>query len=130
LPVSPDLKFDVTTRYEFPLGTWEAFVQAGATYVGERETSILTLGPDNDADLLGTLPEYWIADISTGIERNGLSFVLFVDNLFDERAITGRYTECAVGTCGAPPLGDAQEGVFYDVVTRPFTAGIRIGQRF
>jgi iron complex outermembrane receptor protein len=121
LPVSPDLKFDFTARYEFPLGTWGAFVQGGATYVGERETSILT----DDKALLGTLPEYWIADISTGLERNGLSLVLFIDNVFDERAINGRYTECAVGTCGAGP-----EGIFYDVVARPMTGGIRIGQRF
>jgi iron complex outermembrane recepter protein len=121
LPVSPDLKFDFTARYEFPLGTWSAFVQGGATYVGERETSILT----GDKALLGTLPEYWLADISTGMERNGLSLVLFIDNVFDERAINGRYTECAVGTCGAGP-----EGIFYDVIARPMTGGIRIGQRF
>lgn len=130
LPVAPDLKFDMTARYEFALGNWEAFLQGGASYVGERETSILTLGPDNDADLLGTLAEYWIADVSAGIEQNGLSITLFIDNLFDERAITGRYTECAVGTCGAPPTGDALEGVFYDVVARPMTGGIRIGRRF
>lgn len=130
LPVSPDLKFDITARYEFPLGNWEAFMQGGATYIGERQTSILTLGPDSDAELLGTLPEYWTADISAGIEQNGLSITLFVDNVFDERGINGRYTECAVGTCGAPPLGDALDGVFYDVVARPMTAGVRVGQRF
>jgi iron complex outermembrane receptor protein len=130
LPVSPDLKFDTTVRYEFTLGNWEAFVQGGASYVGERQTSILTLGPDSDAELLGTLPEYWLTDVSVGIEQDGLHIALFVDNLFDERAITGRYTECAVGTCGAPPLGDSLEGVFYDVVARPLTGGIRIGRRF
>jgi len=130
LPVSPDLKFDTTVRYEFTLGNWEAFVQGGASYVGERQTSILTLGPDSDAELLGVLPEYWLTDVSMGIEQDGLHISLFVDNLFDERAITGRYTECAVGTCGAPPLGDALEGVFYDVVARPLTGGIRIGRRF
>lgn len=126
LPVSPDLKLDVTARYEFMLGNWEAFVQGGATYVGERGTSIIT----DDAALLGTLPDYWVADLSAGIEQSGWRLSLFVDNLFDERGITGRYTECAVGTCGAPPLGDALEGVFYDVVTRPLTAGIRIGRRY
>jgi outer membrane receptor protein involved in Fe transport len=130
LPVSPDLKFDITARYEFALGNWEAFLQGGATYIGERQTSILTLGPDSDAELLGTLPEYWTADIAVGIEQNGLSITLFVDNLFDERGINGRYTECAVGTCGAPPLGDALEGVFYDVVARPMTGGLRVGRRF
>ena len=130
LPVSPELKLDFTGRYEFRLGDWNAFLQGGASYVGERQTSILTEGPDSDADMLGTLDEYWIADISTGIERDGLHISLFIDNLFDERAVTGRYTECAVGTCGAPPAGDALEGVFYDVVARPLTGGVRIGRRF
>jgi outer membrane receptor protein involved in Fe transport len=130
LPVSPDLKFDFTARYEFQLGNWDAFVQGGASYVGERETSILTAGPSGDADILGTLPEYWTTDISAGIDRGNLSLSLFIDNLFDERGITGRYTECAVATCGAAPPGDATEGVFYDVVTRPMTAGIRIGRRY
>ncbi|MGQ0531646.1 MAG: TonB-dependent receptor [Caulobacteraceae bacterium] len=126
LPVSPDLKLDVTARYEFMLGNWEAFVQGGATYIGERGTSLIV----GDAELLGTLPDYWTADISAGIEQNGLRISLFIDNLFDERAITGRYTECAVGTCMAPPLGDALEGVYYDVVVRPMTAGVRVGRRF
>lgn len=130
LPVAPDLKLDMTARYEFTLGNWEAFLQGGASYVGERETSILTDGADSDAALLGTLEEYWTTDVSAGIEQNGLSITLFVDNLFDERGVTGRYTECATSVCGAAPLGDALEGSYYEVVTRPLTGGVRIGRRF
>jgi hypothetical protein len=30
----------------------------------------------------------------------------------------------------ACPTGDALEGVYYDEVTRPMTAGIRVGRRY
>ncbi|MEZ5994868.1 MAG: TonB-dependent receptor [Hyphomonadaceae bacterium] len=126
LPVAPDLKLDATARYEFNLGVWDAFMQGGVSYVGERSIDIR----QTEAGLIGTLPDYWLANISAGVERNGLRVSLFVNNLFDERGITGRYTECAIGTCMAPPLGDALEGVYYDVVARPRTAGIRLGQQF
>jgi outer membrane receptor protein involved in Fe transport len=117
LPTAPDLKLDFTARYEFTLGTWDAFLQGGASYLGDRSIDIRA----TEAALIGTLPSYWTADLSTGIERNGLRLSLFIDNVFDERGISGRYTECAIQTCS---------GISYDVVTRPMTAGLRIGRRY
>lgn len=117
LPVAPDVKFDMTTRYEFPLGNWEAFLQGGVSYVGNRSIDIR----NTEAGIIGELSDYWTADFSAGIEQNGLNLSLFIDNIFDERGITGRYTECAIQTCG---------GVQYNVVNRPLTAGIRIGRRY
>jgi hypothetical protein len=76
--------------------------------------------------LIDTLPEYWVADVSAGLERGGWAFMLFVDNVFDESGISGRYSECAILTCMAAP-GDALEGDYYDVLVRPLTGGIRIG---
>ena len=117
LPVAPELKLDLNARYEFPLGNWEGFLQGNVSYVGDRTIDIR----DTEAALIGTLPDYTIVDASMGISQNGLSISLFVDNLFDERAITGRYTECAIGTCF---------GEQYNVVARPMTAGIRFGREF
>jgi hypothetical protein len=54
-------------------------------------------------------------------EAENYNLSLFVDNLFDERAITGRYTECAITTCF---------GEQYDVVARPMMIGVRFGQSF
>lgn len=126
LPVAPDLKLDFTGRYEFQLGNWDAFLQGGASYVGDRSIDIR----QTEAELIGSLPDYWTVDIAAGIERNGLRISLFVDNVFDERGIAGRYTECLLTTCLAAPVGDSLDGVYYDVVTRPMTAGIRIGRRY
>jgi iron complex outermembrane receptor protein len=117
LPVAPDVKFDMTARYEFTLGNWDAFLQGGASYVGDRSIDIR----NSEAAVIGELPDYWTADFSTGISQDGLSLSLFIDNIFDERGIAGRYTECAILTCG---------GVQYDVVVRPMTGGIRIGRKF
>lgn len=117
LPIAPELKIDINGRYEFTLGNWEAFLQGGVSYVGDRSVDIR----QTEAGLIGTLPEYWIVDAAMGIEQNGYRISLFVDNLFDERAITGRYTECAIGTCF---------GEQYNVVARPLMAGVRFGRRF
>jgi len=117
LPVAPDVKFDMTARYEFPVGAWDAFVQGGASYVGERSIDIR----QTEAALIGDLDSYWTVDIAAGVERDGWRLSGFIDNLFDERGVTGRYTECAIGTCFGEP---------YDVVIRPLTVGVRIGRRF
>lgn len=117
LPVAPELKTDVTARYEFPLGSWEAFVQGSVSYVGDRSVDIR----QTEHALIGTLPDYWLADLSAGVERGGYRLTFFVDNLFDERAINGRYTECAITTCF---------GEQYDVIARPLTGGIRFGRSF
>jgi outer membrane receptor protein involved in Fe transport len=117
LPVAPDLKLDFSARYEFTLGNWEAFLQGGASYIGDRSVDIR----DTEAAVIGTLPDYWTADFSAGLEQGGWRLSMFVDNLFDERGVTGRYTECQILTCG---------GIQYDVVTRPLTGGIRIGRRY
>ncbi len=126
LPVSPDVKADVVARYEFPFGDWDAFVQGGVSYVGERSTDIR----QTEAALLGDIPSYWLTDVSAGIERGGYTLTLFVNNLFNENAVNGRYTECLITTCLADPPGDALEGVYYDVVAKPLNGGVRLARKF
>jgi len=117
LPIAPELKLDVTGRYEFRLGNLDAFVQGGVSYVGDRTLDIR----QTESALIGTLPDYWLVDISMGVRRGGYRINLFVDNLFDENAITGRYTECAIATCSGEP---------YNVIARPMTAGVQFGRSF
>jgi outer membrane receptor protein involved in Fe transport len=74
-----------------------------------------------EAALIGTLPSYWLTNFSFGFDQGDYRFSLYVDNLFNERAITGRYTECQTGTCFGQP---------YDVVSRPTTFGVRLGRSF
>ena len=71
--------------------------------------------------LIGTLPSYYLVDFAMGLQQSGYRITLFVDNVFDERAVSGRYTECAITTCF---------GEQYDVVAQPLTVGIRFGRSF
>ncbi len=117
LPIAPEVKANLTARYEFTLGDWNAFVQGSAVYQGE---STLDVRP-YESSLFGTLPSFSIFNASTGVERGGYRFQLFVNNVFDERAILSRYTECKIETCF---------GLQYDVPSQPRTIGIRIGADF
>lgn len=117
LPTTPDLKLDFNARYEFPFRDWTAFIQGNTSYVGERSIDIR----QTDNALIGTLDSYWVADAAIGLIGDSYRVSLFVDNLFDDDGLTGRYTECATTTCF---------GEQYDVIVRPRMMGIRFGQEF
>jgi iron complex outermembrane recepter protein len=126
LPVSPEV--NASARYDFELGDWQAFFQAAAVYQGEAEVDLRTKAPDPDdptsvpeATILGTLPSFTIVDLSAGVDRNGIRISAFLNNVFDERGVVARYTECAPGTCGGRP---------YDVPSQPRTLGVRFGKSF
>ena len=117
LPVAPDVKMNLTARYEFTIGDWDAFLQGSAAYQGD---STLDLRPVESA-LIGALRSYTLVDASAGVESGQHRFQIYVNNLFDERAEVGRYTECAIGTCFGQP---------YSVVAQPMTFGVRYGRRY
>jgi iron complex outermembrane recepter protein len=117
LPTSPDLKLDFGARYEFPFREWNGFLQGNLSYVGERSIDIR----QTEHALIGSLDSYWLMDASLGIDGDVYRFAIFVDNLFDDDGVTGRYTECAITTCF---------GEQYDVIVRPRTIGVRLGRSF
>ncbi|MGE0740658.1 MAG: TonB-dependent receptor [Hyphomonadaceae bacterium] len=117
LPVAPDVKLDFGARYEFPFMSWQAFAQGNVSYVGDRSIDIR----QTEAGLIGELDGYWLTDASIGVDGDNYRLTFFIDNLFDEEGVTGRYTECAITTCF---------GEQYDVIVRPRTIGVRFGQSF
>ncbi len=118
LPVTPKLKADITGRYSFPVGSFKANLQASAVYVGARSADLRVVA----AQALGEEPAYAIADLSAGLERNGLTYELYVNNAFDKRAVLDRYAECDVASCGQIAV--------YDVPNQPRTIGLKFGQKF
>ncbi len=114
LPVAPELKFDLTARYEFTLGDWEAFVQGAVVY---QSSTTLDLRQAQSA-FFGTVSDYWLTDISAGVERDNYRLSIYANNLFDERAVVTRYNEYPFAT----PI--------YDVVAQPLTIGVRLGRNF
>jgi iron complex outermembrane receptor protein len=123
LPVSAKLKTNITARYEFPFGNYQAHVQ-GALVTNGRVWSDLQVG---DRAVMGTQPSYSLTDLSAGVRRDRFNVELFIHNAFDERAQAFRSTQCGIlGPAGNPLCGN--EPYIYPVVPR--TIGLRFGQKF
>jgi iron complex outermembrane recepter protein len=117
LPVSPKFKGNVTARYTFPLGNFDAHVQGAYVYAGKRWADLRTL----ERSIIGQLDAYSIVDLTAGIGNDTYSFELFVGNVFDERAEITRFAQCAEAICGSET---------YVVTNPPRTIGLRFGQKF
>ncbi|MBX7250210.1 MAG: TonB-dependent receptor [Caulobacteraceae bacterium] len=117
LPTTPRVKGNLTARYEWSLGEYDAHVQGAVVYVGETWTDLRTY----ERSIIGQQPDYWTADFTAGVDRGEWTLELFLKNAFDERANVYRYAECAEAVCGAQT---------YIVPVRPRTFGIRLGRTF
>jgi iron complex outermembrane recepter protein len=116
LPVVPKVKSNVLVRYGFGLGDWEANVQGTWVY----QTSARPLLRTVDWQHLGEMPAFSLVDLSTGIEKNGLSLQLIIANVFDERAQLTRFAQCTPTSCSQT----------YVIPSQPRTIGVKFGQKF
>lgn len=96
LPVMPKFKGNVTARYEFPIGSSDAFVQAALFHQGGTR-SFLT---DADFAAIGGTRGFSTVDISAGFSRDGWSFEAFLQNAFDKRGALSRNSVCVPQICG------------------------------
>ena len=87
-------------------------------YVGPRWAD-LRMVARND---LGREPAYTLADLSFGIDKGSWHAGLYVNNVFDKRAVLDRFAQCDVATCGSVAI--------YSVPNQPRTIGVKFGQRF
>ena len=119
LPVTPKFKGNLVARYTFEVGAgFLAHAQATGLYVGQRFGDLR----QRARTLLGPEPAYFQANFSAGVEKNGMTGELYIDNAFDRREVLDRTSECDESTCGTV--------AFYNIPNRPRTIGIRFGQRF
>lgn len=108
LPDVPKFKFAGSARYEFALGSNDAFVQASYQHVGSRWNDLFVAR----RQLQGS---YDIVNLSAGVDFERFSVSAFLNNAFDERAELNR------------------NAATYDeriTTNRPRTIGIRLGARF
>jgi len=117
LPVTPELKANATVRYEFPMGTFDSYVQGSVIYSDERRTDLR----DVENAIIGNMPSYTITDFAAGFGKDDWRLELFVSNVFDELAQVSRFAQCAEAVCG---------GEVYVVPQRPRTIGIKFSQEF
>jgi outer membrane receptor protein involved in Fe transport len=117
LPVTPELKGNLTARYEFPVASFDSYAQAAVVYVDERRTDLRVA----ENDIIGNMPSYTTADFAAGFGKDGWRAELFLTNAFDENGQVSRFAQCAEAVCGSE---------VYVVPIRPRTIGIRFSQEF
>ena len=118
LPVAAKFKSNLTARYTFNVGNFDAHLQGAMVYVGSRKPDLRT----EQVGILGRAPAYTLVDLAAGIAKDSYSFELFVNNAFDKRAQLDRWAQCDASVCGV-------EGT-YITPTMPRTIGLRFGQKF
>lgn len=117
LPVTPKFKGNLTGRYTWDVGEYEAFFQAALFHQGERQTDLR----EKERALLGTLDAYTLTDLSAGLGKDNWKLDFFLKNAFDERTELARFAQCATLVCGNQP---------YTVSSQPRTFGIRFSREF
>jgi len=117
LPLTAEFKGNVTARYTFDLGSYEAYWQATAMHLGDRTTDLR----EAQRELIDDLDAYSMVDLSAGLKKNGWSLDFFLKNAFDKRAELGKFSQCATLTCGFQP---------YTITSQPRTFGVRFAKTF
>ncbi len=117
LPVTAKFKGNLTGRYIWDIGEYEAHVQASIFHQGDRVTDLR----EAQRELLGELDAYTLTDFTAGVKRGNWSLDFFLKNVFDERTELARFTQCATLVCGNQP---------YTVTSQPRTFGVRFSQEF
>ena len=117
LPVTPRFKANLTVRYEFPLGDFDAHVQGSAVTQTSSWTDLRLL----ERAIIGKQDGWSAFDLTAGIENDTWSAEFFATNVTDERASLYRYAQCAETVCG---------GAVYSVPNQPRTIGLRLGRKF
>ncbi len=130
LPVTPEFKANVVTRYNYTIGSIDGALQASLVYQGSSRSALV---PADEQLLGGEQDAYTIADISANAHLDNWTFELFVDNLFDERAELYRFAQCDEPICAgnfSTSTGINYPGITYTGTNQPRTIGIRLGQKF
>ncbi len=133
LPVTAKSKGNLTARYNFELGSMEAYWQGTFAHEGKRSSDLRVF----QGGLIGDLPAYSTFDFATGIKKNDWSLDFFVKNVFDKRGQLSRFFQCREDICGnavsptvypVPP--EYANGQVYFLSNQPRTYGIRFSQEF
>ncbi len=123
LPYTPAFKGNLTARYTFDLGPWNAHAQGALLYQTKSQVGLRNV----DIGALGGIPAYTTADVSFGAEKGGMSAELFIKNLFNTHASLNNYIPCGA-TCNASYPGLPTP--LYVVPIQPLTVGLKFGQKF
>jgi iron complex outermembrane receptor protein len=79
----PELKWNLSSRYNFNIGGMPAFVQGSYTSVGESYNLLYDIDPVTRTRK--KQGDYQVGHMAVGIERDSWSAELYVKNITDER---------------------------------------------
>jgi len=117
LPVTPELKANLTLRYDFVLADMDGFMQG--SWVGQSSSySDLRIA---ERAILGDQDGWQTFDFALGLKPGDWNLQVYFNNLFDERAVLSRSTQCAESVCG---------GAVYVTTNQPRTIGLKVGRKF
>jgi outer membrane receptor protein involved in Fe transport len=117
LPVTPKFKGNMTARYDFPIGSHDAHVQASVIHQSSAFSDLRLV----EREILGKQKGFTTADLSAGIVFGDWRAEAYIVNVFDERGDLLHFTQCAEAVCG---------GKVYVVPTQPRTFGLKVGRKF
>ena len=117
LPLTAEIKGNITARYSFNFHGLESYMQAAAFFEGRRSSDLRVL----ENSITGDMPGYGTLDLSAGFKKELWTFDVFLKNAFDNRGQIARYSECATAVCGAQT---------YVVPVVPRMLGVRVTRDF
>jgi iron complex outermembrane recepter protein len=115
LAQSPPFQGTLRVRYEFPISTYNAFVQVGGQHQAHSISATSRTSVPNQPGYAYDEPGFSTYDASVGASKDQWMVTGYCENLTDKRAILYENPNQFV---------DAQ------TVNRPRTAGVRIGYKF
>ena len=118
LPLTPEFKGNLLARYEFDLGSYNSYLQGAFVYSGSHP--ILMNVADNA--YTGDAPSSSYLDLSTGIEKNGYAFGLYIKNALDEDAPLTFSSQCTPSKCN--------QFQPYGIRYQPRTVGLKFSKEF
>jgi outer membrane receptor protein involved in Fe transport len=116
LPGTSKFKGNVVARYAFGLAGMDAHAQAAFVYQSAQWADLRIA----QREAIGQLPAFGSLDLAFGLSKDTLGGELFVNNVFDRRGQTYRFTQC--GSCSIVAN--------YVVPIQPMTVGVRFQQKF
>ncbi len=127
LPVQPKFKMSATARYEFPVGSIDAFVQ-GSMNTQSNSTSLLGVG---DNAVFGNSPGFTTADFSVGGKKGNYTFQLFIQNAFDERGSLSHNAQISPADFeNTFPAGTSAAHYTRTYPIKPQYFGLKVGTKF
>ena len=117
LPIQPNYKVNASARYEFTVHDYKSFVEGDLNAQGDSTSALFTA----DEAALGPTDPFVTFDLSAGFGRDNWTLSVFAQNLFDDRGVLSKGTDCVVSICGGDPL---------DYLTKPRFVGAKISAKF